>query len=342
MSMSLDRGAELESCVIDKRLAGSLNATAYLAEFSPKKAAERLQREMRQTKNQAELSLLKKRLKFILTTKKQMVFLKQYSNPGYRDTELIRNYVRYQQKIHSRINAWSQKNDPHLLCCEYDSFICEEPGKRAYYQALEYFEFNQPLTELVNGSPVTVVKPPLPHLRYDEMLFHAKRLFYAIGILHELEIVHADLKPDNLLIVPNTPGCDYRTILRLIDFDASIIVGEDHPRYLQFREKHPGEIYHHRGTAGYVSPEHFNGEIPSYESDVFTASVIAFEMLSRSGHPFPLTKEDYRDAVRKGKFRFSEMNGPLSRTAIDALKAGLSYKKENRPSAAELLEALKT
>ena len=339
MSMSLNRGDEVESCVIAERLSGSSNATAYLAEFSPGKAATRLRREMRQTKNQAELSLLRKRLKFILTKKEQTVFLKQYSNPGYRDTELIRNYVRYQQKIHSRINACGQ-ND--LLCCEYDSFICEEPGKRAYYQALEYFEFNQPLTELINGSPVTVVKPQRPQLRFDEMLFHAKQLFYAINILHELEIVHADLKPDNLLILPNNIKCDYQTMLRLIDFDASIIVGEDHPRYLQFREKHPGETYHHRGTAGYVSPEHFNGEVPCYASDVFTASVIAFEMLSRSGHPFPFIKEDYRTAVRKGKFRFSEMKGPLSRTAVEALKAGLSYKKEQRPTAFDLLEALRS
>ena len=339
MSTSLNPGAEVESCVIAERLAGSSNATAYLAEFSPGKAATRLRREMRQTKNQAELSLLRKRLKFILTTKKQTVFLKQYSNPGYRDTELIQSYVLYQQEIHNRINTCKQKD---LLCCEYDSFICEEPGKRAYYQALEYFKFNQPLTELINGSPVTVVKPHLPQLRFDEMLFHAKRLFYAIGILHELEIVHADLKPDNLLILPNNIKCDYLTMLRLIDFDASIIVGEEHPRYLQFKEKHPGETYHHRGTAGYVSPEHFNGEVPCYASDVFTASVIAFEMLSHSGHPFPFTGTDYRAAVEKGKFRFSEMKGPLSRTAVDALKAGLSYKKENRPSAVELLEALKS
>lgn len=337
MSTSLDPGTELESCVIKKRLVGSLNATAYLAEFSPDKAAKRLRREIQQTKNPEALSLLRKRLKFILSTKKQMVFLKQYSNPGYRDTELIQNYVPYQQKIHSRINACYQ-ND--LLCREYDSFICEEPGKRAYYQALEYFEFNQPLSELISGSKVSVVKPPVTQLSFDEMLFHAKRLFYAIATLHEMEIVHADLKPDNLLILPNNIKCNYLTTLRLIDFDASIIVGEDHPRYV--KAKNSGETYHHRGTAGYVSPEHFNGEIPCYASDVFTASVIALEMLSKSGHPFPFTGTDYRNAVRKGKFNSPEMKGPLSRTAIEALKAGLSYKKENRPSAAELLEALKS
>ena len=339
MSTSLNPGAEVESCVIRKRLAGSSNATAYLADFYPEKAAARLRREMQQTKNPAVLSLLRKRLKLISETKKQMVFLKQYSNPGYRDTELMRSFVLYQQKIHNRINTCKQ-ND--LLCRECDSFICDVPGKQAYYQALEYFECNQPLTELVNGSPVSVVKLRGPQLPFAEMIFHAKCLFYAIMELHKLEIVHADLKPDNLLILPHNIKCDYLTKLRLIDFDASIIVGEDHPRYLQFKEKHPGETYHHRGTAGYVSPEHFNGEIPSYESDVFTASVIAFEMLSRSGHPFPFTGQEYRDAVRKGKFRFSEMKGPLSPTAVDALKAGLSYKKENRPSAAELLDALKS
>ena len=139
MSTALQPGDKVESCVIKQRLDSSFNATTYLAEFSPVEAVSRLRVELRKCKDEAEKELIRKRLTFIKKTGERMipVFLKQYGNPAYGQKELIRNFVAYQQQIHSMINASSASD---IMCREYDSFICEEKGKRAYYQVLELFD----------------------------------------------------------------------------------------------------------------------------------------------------------------------------------------------------------
>ena len=338
MSTALEPGNQVESCQIRERLPGSFNAMTYIADFYPDKAAKRLRLELQQCKEQEQQILLRQRLKFITRMGKDKitVFLKQYNDPGYRDP-LLWEYVPYQQKLHAIINGCAGD----CLCRELDSFICKEKGMRGYFQALDFFEKNQPLTDILEGRSGSILSRN-DTLPFEEMLFHAKKMLYAISILHENKIVHGDLKPDNLLLLPNE-GCAYRTTLRVIDFDASLMLGVPHPRKVLFKKENPEATYRYRGTKGYLSPEHFEGEDPCPASDIFTASVIALEMLSKSGHPFPFSDEGkYREAVRKGEFLFSGTKGPLSSTAIEALKAGLSYRKENRPSALDLLEALKS
>lgn len=98
-----------------------------------------------------------------------------------------------------------------------------------------------------------------------------KTVAHSLRILHDLDIVHSDLKPSNVLIKRTELG--YTT--KLIDFDSSYIVGSPPP---------PDDIV---GTMNYYSPElvrYIQGAGDGAElteaSDVFALGLIYTEYLT--------------------------------------------------------------
>ena len=81
--------------------------------------------------------------------------------------------------------------------------------------------------------------PTSPSSAFPTQLVLLKTVAHSLKILHDLQIVHSDLKPSNVLIKRTELG--YTT--KLIDFDSSYMVGSPPP---------PEEIV---GTMNYYSPE---------------------------------------------------------------------------------------
>jgi serine/threonine protein kinase len=84
--------------------------------------------------------------------------------------------------------------------------------------------------------------------------------------MHRLEMLHQDLKPDNVLI-------DQNNTLKIIDFGSTRIAGL---MELQSVLQHN----HIVGTASYSAPEYFQGARGTNRSDIFSLGVIAYEMLT--------------------------------------------------------------
>ena len=106
---------------------------------------------------------------------------------------------------------------------------------------------------------------PWRRLDFPAKLVLLKTVAHSLRILHDLDIVHSDLKPSNVLIKKTELG--YTT--KLIDFDSSYIVGSPPP---------PDEIV---GTMNYYSPElvrYIQGTADGAElteaSDVFALGLI--------------------------------------------------------------------
>ncbi|MCJ2071629.1 bifunctional serine/threonine-protein phosphatase/kinase [Methylobacterium sp. J-030] len=87
-----------------------------------------------------------------------------------------------------------------------------------------------------------------------------------VQALHRREMVHQDLRPDNVLI-------DMSGTVQVIDFGATKVAGviEGDPRI------DPAEIL---GTVQYTAPECFLGVPSTAASDVFSVGVIAYQMLT--------------------------------------------------------------
>ena len=80
----------------------------------------------------------------------------------------------------------------------------------------------------------------------------------ALEALHTRGIIHRDLKPSNVFLTPHG--------VKLLDFGLARPVAE------QFRSEvsltQPGTLM---GTPRYMSPEQWEGEVPSPASDLFAA-----------------------------------------------------------------------
>jgi len=123
--------------------------------------------------------------------------------------------------------------------------------------------------ELVEGrrlDDLLLAEGPLPVERVSEI---ATQLARALGAAHALGVVHRDVKPANLVLTP-----DGR--LRLLDFGLSHMVGVH-------SLSEPGVLV---GTVPYMSPEQLLGQTVDARSDLYSASVVLFELLA-GGRPFP-------------------------------------------------------
>lgn len=104
---------------------------------------------------------------------------------------------------------------------------------------------------------------PLPLAQWQDI---AERLLRAVGMLHRRQILHRDIKPQNLL-----SGDDGE--LRLLDFGLAYCPGlsEDQPSALP-------------GTPSYIAPEAFQGDAPTPQQDLYAVGVTLYFLLT--GH-FP-------------------------------------------------------
>jgi serine/threonine protein kinase len=81
---------------------------------------------------------------------------------------------------------------------------------------------------------------------------------------HRLEMLHQDLRPDNIMI-------DRTGTAKIIDFGSVRIAGITDDA---------GDPHDILGTAQYTAPEYFLGEGGSQRSDIFSLGVIACQMLT--------------------------------------------------------------
>ena len=88
-----------------------------------------------------------------------------------------------------------------------------------------------------------------------------------LGVAHEKQIVHRDLKSQNLML---TNGADGHVVVKLVDF--GIAKTFDEPAQLT-------EVGFVLGTPHYMSPEQAAGQPVDHRADIYSLGVILYEML---------------------------------------------------------------
>ena len=142
-------------------------------------------------------------------------------------------------------------NNPHVVKA------CHTLVPRsAIYVATEYLE-GQSLAQWIRDHPH-------PDLEIFQHLM--KQIARGLQGLHRQEMLHQDLKPDNILIAPDNKAT-------IIDFGATRVAGID--------EAQTGLTQINLlGAAQYAAPEYFLGEMGTQSSDQFSVGVIAYQMLT--------------------------------------------------------------
>ncbi|MGV3742347.1 MAG: protein kinase domain-containing protein [Burkholderiaceae bacterium] len=185
----------------------------------------------------------------------------------------LRDDPRYLERF--LIEDWIARRIRHAHVLE----PCATARKRSYiYLCMEYIE-GKTLTQWMRDHP----KPDLATVR-DIIGQTAKGL----RAFHRLEMLHQDLRPDNLMI-------DSSGTVKIIDFGSARVAGIH-------EIENPGQDQDGAmpGTAQYAAPEYFLGEGGTPQSDVFSLGVIAYQMLTgRLPYGAQVARATTRAAQRK-------------------------------------------
>jgi serine/threonine protein kinase/HAMP domain-containing protein len=122
------------------------------------------------------------------------------------------------------------------------------------------------MMELLDGSDLGKVLLRKKKIPLKETLVIALQLAKALDYAHKSGIVHRDIKPDNIIVLP-----DGETI-KVADFGIARIGDNEETKKTQV-----GSVL---GTPRYMSPEQALGESVDGRSDLFSVGVILYEMLT--------------------------------------------------------------
>ncbi len=114
-----------------------------------------------------------------------------------------------------------------------------------------------------------------------EVMDLARQLIEALDAAHEKNIVHGDLKPENL-------GISEYGKLKVLDFGLADLLGEEVSPTTTVES-----FTRFAGTPAYMSPEQLLGRPRSRATDLFSAGIVLFEMLTGHRPEDPGTKHPY-------------------------------------------------
>jgi len=132
--------------------------------------------------------------------------------------------------------------------------------------AMEYLS-GQDLGQLLKATG------PMPWSRAQPLVL---QMVKALRAAHERGIIHRDMKPENIFVLPRDDG---REFIKVLDFGIAKVMGldEEAPRLTR-----TGMIF---GTPEYMSPEQAQGQRVDHRVDIYAVGCIMYHILT-GGVPF--------------------------------------------------------
>ena len=204
------------------------------------------------------------------------------------------------------LEDWIAKkiNNPHVV----KSYIATR--KQNYLYNVTEFIQGQTLTQWIKDNP----KPKLQEVRQI-----VEQIAKGIYAFHKLEMLHQDLRPENILI-------DESGSIKIIDFGSTKIEGLADIDTLT-------EQYNLQGTALYSAPEYFLGYLGTNRSDIFSLAVITYQMLSGK-FPYGTNIAKCTTAKQQRKLKYKTLyEGETSKIPLwvnETLKKALALNPNDR------------
>ena len=120
--------------------------------------------------------------------------------------------------------------------------------------------------ELLEGKPLAaeLANGPISITRAVDI---TTQIASALARAHELDVIHRDIKPDNIYLVSNQSRRDY---VKLLDFGLAHMKGE-------LRLTATGAVF---GTPEYMAPEQARGAPLTFAADLYSVGCVLFHMLT--------------------------------------------------------------
>ena len=211
------------------------------------------------------------------------------------------------------------------------------------------------MTELCNGTLHDIVKRKEGHqLDFDAMEI-LLQMATGLAYLHENQVIHRDLKPQNILYslqsATNTEVNAPKLLMKLADFGCCRTLPEDESEYPLSNTKNDSgyTIIRPFGTSGWMAPE-FIGVDPkthptySYKGDIFPMGLMFGFTLCQGGHPYGEVVPRIRDErIKNGERMLGDIQRKLEERkdrSYELIKRMLNPNPKERPTAKQILECI--
>ncbi|XP_078076859.1 serine/threonine-protein kinase 33 isoform X1 [Mustelus asterias] len=188
------------------------------------------------------------------------------------------------------------------------------------------------VTEVCEGGELSTILHRKKRLSEKETRHVIRSLASAIAYLHKNDIVHRDLKLENILVKNNESNSeiDMKLNIKVTDFGLSVQkggVGSD--KMLQAT----------CGTPLYMAPEVLSAHQYTQQCDTWSIGVIMYTLLSGDPPFVANSEEKLAELINKGELRFDDsILQELSDGAKDVLTRLLKVDPAHRITANELLD----
>lgn len=131
--------------------------------------------------------------------------------------------------------------------------------------------------ELLDGAALNQVLERETRLAPRRALHIVQQMLKGLSYAHEQGVIHRDLKPENVMLLAHDAEPDFP---KLLDLGIAKLVGTEDARRTRLTQQN--ELL---GTPLYISPEMLRGEPLDARADLYSLTVVLYEMLA-SRPPF--------------------------------------------------------
>lgn len=126
--------------------------------------------------------------------------------------------------------------------------------------------------ELVSGDALNRVLERDTRLPPRRALHIIQHMLNGLAYAHDQGVIHRDLKPENVMLINQDADPDFAKVL---DLGIAKLVGPEDARKTRLTQQ--GELI---GTPLYISPEMLRGEALDARADLYSLTVVLYEMLA--------------------------------------------------------------
>ena len=196
-----------------------------------------------------------------------------------------------------------------------------EPDEPAYLvmELLDGISLRQALARHIDFSP-------------ERIVFIASQMLAALAAVHRAQVIHRDIKPDNVLL---TSVSGLGDIVKLLDFGVAKQLAATPGNTLT----QTGTVL---GTPTYMAPEQARGAPTDRRSDLYAVGAIMYEALAGAA---PYTGDNYNAllfAIMQGKpVPLGQLRSDLDPELVDVIERAMATDPEARfQTAEEMAQAL--
>ena len=146
-------------------------------------------------------------------------------------------------------------------------YMFSHPNIAWLHESLEDEKYQAVVIEYLPGGTLSDLLKSRQKLSIDEACLLGAHLADGLEHMHDIQVIHRDIKPDNILFLESHKLAS----VRVADFDVS-----KNP----YTSPNITEKGAHVGTLCYIAPEQFNQEKSRASADVYSLGMVIFETIA--------------------------------------------------------------